>query len=176
MGDPQADVLVVEDDPNDLELTLRALRRHRLANEVRVARDGAEAIRFIFGADEDTPLTPAPKVILLDLKLPRLSGLDVLRRVKADARRRALLDGGRLDAGARPGRRAALNYHRRGAAASGGRALAVVRRDITGLCSSRPANSVREIRRSLDDQATTEAFLRKLDERFEPRPDGEPAP
>jgi two-component system response regulator len=90
MGDPQADVLVVEDDPNDLELTLRALRRHRLANEVRVARDGAEAIRFIFGADEDTPLTPAPKVILLDLKLPRLSGLDVLRRVKADPRTRRI--------------------------------------------------------------------------------------
>jgi len=90
MSEQQADVLVVEDDPNDLELTLRALKRHRLANEVRVARDGAEAVRFIFGEDENTPITPAPKVILLDLKLPRLSGLDVLRRVKSDPRTRRI--------------------------------------------------------------------------------------
>jgi len=90
MSEQQADVLVVEDDPNDLELTLRALKCHHLANEVRVARDGAEAIQLLFGADGNTPMSPPPKVILLDLKLPRLSGLDVLRRLKADSRTRRI--------------------------------------------------------------------------------------
>ena len=90
MSDQQADILIVEDDPNDLELTLRALRRHHLANQIQVARDGAEAIRLIFGPDEQTPISPAPKVILLDLKLPRVSGLEVLRRIKADPRTRRI--------------------------------------------------------------------------------------
>ncbi|NLH97947.1 MAG: response regulator [Chthonomonadales bacterium] len=90
MSDCQADVLVVEDDPNDLELTLRALKRHHLANEVQVARDGAEAVRLLFGEDENTPVSPPPKVILLDLKLPRMSGLEVLRKIKGDPRTRRI--------------------------------------------------------------------------------------
>jgi CheY-like chemotaxis protein len=84
------EVLVVEDDSADLELTLRALKRHNLVNEIRVARDGAEAIRVIFGDGQVPPMDPPPRVVLLDLKLPRLSGLDVLRRIKGDARTRRI--------------------------------------------------------------------------------------
>lgn len=90
MSSRPVEVLVVEDDPNDLELTLRALRRHHVANEVHVARDGAEAIRYLFGEDDNTPIDPPPRVVLLDLKLPRLTGLDVLRRVKSDPRTRCI--------------------------------------------------------------------------------------
>jgi two-component system response regulator len=75
---------LVEDDPNDVELTLRALSKHNLANRVHVVRDGAEALDFI-GTHG-----PVPKVVLLDLKLPKLSGLDVLRRLKGDDRTRRI--------------------------------------------------------------------------------------
>ena len=79
-------ILLVEDNPDDEELTMRALRR--LANEVVVTRDGSEALEFLFGAGQyagrDTERMPA--VILLDLKLPKLSGLDVLQRLRADPR------------------------------------------------------------------------------------------
>jgi len=88
-GQP-VEVLVVEDDSADLELTLRALKRHNLVNEIRVARDGAEAIRVIFGDAQVPPMDPPPRVVLLDLKLPRLSGLDVLRRIKGDQRTRRI--------------------------------------------------------------------------------------
>ncbi len=90
---PAIEILLVEDDPDDVELTLRALRRSGLSNEIVVARDGQEALDFLFcegahvgraGGDD------APKVILLDLKLPRVSGLEVLRRIKSDARTRAI--------------------------------------------------------------------------------------
>ena len=79
-------ILLVEDNPDDEELTMRALRK--LANEVVVTRDGSEALEFLFGAGQyagrDTEHMPA--VILLDLKLPKLSGLDVLQRLRADPR------------------------------------------------------------------------------------------
>jgi len=81
-------ILLVEDSPDDEELTTRALRQAKIANEVVVARDGAEALDFLFGegahAGRDVSRTPA--VILLDLKLPKLSGLDVLNRLRADPR------------------------------------------------------------------------------------------
>lgn len=84
---PEVEILLVEDNPNDAELTLRALQQHRLANRVLVARDGAEAIEFLFG---DGPKAGVPRVILLDLKLPKVDGLEVLRRLKAEERTRAV--------------------------------------------------------------------------------------
>ncbi len=82
------EILLVEDNPQDVELTLRALRKANLANHIHVARDGAEALEFIFcvGAYTHRKIEHGPKVILLDLKLPKVDGLDVLKRVKTDPR------------------------------------------------------------------------------------------
>jgi len=79
-------ILLVEDNPNDVELTLAAFEEHRLANEVVVVRDGADALDYLFrrGAFADR-LMDNPAVILLDLKLPKVNGLEVLERVRADA-------------------------------------------------------------------------------------------
>ena len=77
-------ILLVEDNPNDVELTLRAFEVHNLTNRVHVARDGAEALDYLFG-DEHGALDPLPKVILLDLKLPKVDGLEVLRRIRSEA-------------------------------------------------------------------------------------------
>jgi CheY-like chemotaxis protein len=81
-------IMVVEDNPDDEELTLRALRQGKVANEIVVTRDGAEALEFMFGTGKyrDRDLSKMPAVILLDLKLPKLSGLDVLQRLRADER------------------------------------------------------------------------------------------
>ena len=86
------DILLVEDNPDDIDLTLRALRKHRLANQIQVARDGVEALEFIFGTGERPAhnLQNGPQVILLDLKLPRMDGHEVLRRLKADPRTMSL--------------------------------------------------------------------------------------
>lgn len=83
-------ILLVEDNPNDLELALHAFKRHKLANGVHVVRDGAEALEFLFktGAYSDRRGESDPQVILLDLKLPKLDGLEVLRRIKKDERTR----------------------------------------------------------------------------------------
>ncbi len=82
------DILLVEDNPDDVELTLRALERHHLANKVVVVEDGEEALNFVFGtgAYAHRRFGDGPKVILLDLKLPKIDGLEVLRRVKSDDR------------------------------------------------------------------------------------------
>jgi len=85
--DQQVEILLVEDDPADVELTLHAFREHNLANAVRVARDGAEALEHLFG-DEGPAIWP--KCVLLDLKLPKVDGLEVLRRIKADPRTKAI--------------------------------------------------------------------------------------
>jgi two-component system response regulator len=81
-------ILLVEDNPDDVALTLRAFRKNQIVNPVVVARDGAEALDFLFGtgahAGHDTSVLPP--VMLLDLKLPRIDGLEVLRRVRADPR------------------------------------------------------------------------------------------
>jgi len=84
-----ASILLVEDNPNDVELTLHALRKHDLDRLVQVVRDGAEALDYMFraGAYESRP-DGGPKVVLLDLKLPKVDGLEVLRRMRQDARTR----------------------------------------------------------------------------------------
>jgi CheY-like chemotaxis protein len=88
----EVEILLVEDDPNDVELTLRALKNRNLANQVFVARDGAEALDFFFG-DGTHPwheIGIAPRVVFLDLTLPRVDGLEVLRRLKSHERTRSL--------------------------------------------------------------------------------------
>ena len=88
MTEKPIEILLVEDNPNDVELTLHALKKHNLGNRVEVVRDGAEALEFIFcsGAYAHRSVENGPKVILLDLKLPKVDGLEVLRRIKADPR------------------------------------------------------------------------------------------
>jgi len=85
------DILLVEDNPNDAELAMRALRKGRLANHITWVKDGAEALEFIFrtGAYAERP-DQNPKLILLDLKLPKVDGIEVLKRIKADDRTRAI--------------------------------------------------------------------------------------
>jgi two-component system response regulator len=82
------ELLLVEDNPQDLDLALRALRKANLSNRIHVARDGAEALEFIFceGPHATRHITDGPKVILLDLKLPKIDGLEVLKRIKGDVR------------------------------------------------------------------------------------------
>ena len=81
-------ILLVEDNPDDVDLTLRALSAHKEPQEIVVARDGAEALEYLHGprAGAMKVLRPLPGVVLLDLKLPRLNGLEVLRRIRAHAR------------------------------------------------------------------------------------------
>ena len=81
-------VLLIEDNPDDAELTIRALKKHNLANGVHLVKDGQEALDFIFAEGDytDREVTNGPKVILLDLKLPKVDGLEVLRRLRADER------------------------------------------------------------------------------------------
>jgi two-component system response regulator len=84
------EILLVEDSPEDLELALRALTKSHLANRIAVARDGLEALEFLFGEGEHAGrrVEDTPRVILLDLKLPKIDGLEVLQRIKADERTR----------------------------------------------------------------------------------------
>ena len=91
MSDPNTvEILLVEDSAEDLELALRALRKANLTNHIAVARDGIEALDFIFceGAHAGRRIADTPKVILLDLKLPKVDGLEVLQRIKGDPRTR----------------------------------------------------------------------------------------
>ncbi len=93
MSDQRADILLVEDNPNDIKLTLNAFETANLGNTIHVARDGVEAIEYLFG-DAGEPAGGAvpvvPKLILLDLKLPRLDGHEVLKRIKGDPRTRSI--------------------------------------------------------------------------------------
>jgi len=85
-------ILLVEDNPDDVELTIRAFERHKLANVVIVASDGEEALDYLFatGKYKDRDPEANPTVVLLDLKLPKVMGLDVLRKLRADPRTRRL--------------------------------------------------------------------------------------
>jgi CheY-like chemotaxis protein len=87
-GFNDVDILLVEDDPNDADLALRALRKHHLANRLQHVPDGAAALAFIFatGPYAGRNIESRPKVILLDLKLPKVDGLEVLRKIKGDPR------------------------------------------------------------------------------------------
>jgi two-component system, response regulator len=82
----EVEILMIEDNKNDIELALRALAKRNLANKVFVVKDGAEALEFIFATGKYTgrDIKKKPKVILLDLKLPKVNGLEVLRKIKAD--------------------------------------------------------------------------------------------
>lgn len=90
MNENSVEILLVEDNPTDVELTLHAFKKNKLTNRIHVVRDGAEALEFIFatGVYTGRDLSTGPKVILLDLKLPKVDGLEVLRRVKEDPRTR----------------------------------------------------------------------------------------
>lgn len=85
-------ILLVEDNPDDEELTLRSLRKANIVNEVVVARDGGEALDFLFGTGKHAGRDAGhmPSVVLLDLKLPKLNGIEVLHRLRADPRTRLL--------------------------------------------------------------------------------------
>ncbi len=85
-------ILVVEDNPDDEMLILRELRKHSVANNITVARDGAEAVDYLFGEGEHEgrDISDSPTLMLLDLKLPKFDGLEVLRRVRADERTRRI--------------------------------------------------------------------------------------
>jgi CheY-like chemotaxis protein len=84
------EILLVEDNPNDVELTLRALQKQNLASKVFVVKDGAEALEFIFATGNYSvrKVDDHPKVVLLDLKLPKVDGIEVLRKMKSDPRTR----------------------------------------------------------------------------------------
>ena len=86
------EILLVEDNPQDLELALRALQKAKVSNSIHVVRDGAEALEFIFctGQHAARKIEEGPKVILLDLKLPKVDGLEVLKRIKGDPRTRMI--------------------------------------------------------------------------------------
>jgi CheY-like chemotaxis protein len=86
MPNNQIEILLVEDNLNDAELTIRALTKHKIANHIIHLKDGAEAIDFLFGTGnyEGRDTDNKPKVILLDLKMPKVNGIEVLERIKAD--------------------------------------------------------------------------------------------
>ncbi len=79
-------ILLVEDNPDDVELTLRALKQYNIRNQINVVRDGAEALDYLFatGTYSDRDTTAMPAVVILDLKLPKVDGLEVLQRIRAD--------------------------------------------------------------------------------------------
>jgi two-component system response regulator len=85
-------ILIVEDTPEDVELTTRALRRNKIVNDIYVAEDGVEALDVLFcrGSHQDRTFSNPPKLVLLDLKLPRVSGIEVLRAIRADERTKAI--------------------------------------------------------------------------------------
>jgi two-component system, response regulator len=92
MNSEELDILLVEDNQDDVDLALHALRREKLANSIFVARDGEEALDFLFcrGAYQTRSFDHPPKLVLLDLKLPKINGMEVLKQVKGDPRTRTI--------------------------------------------------------------------------------------
>jgi len=92
MNERPMELLLIEDNPHDVELTVHVLEKHKLANHIKVVRDGEEALAFLFGADgqaaDDSDNTP--KIILLDLKLPKVNGMEVLGKIKANPRTKSI--------------------------------------------------------------------------------------
>jgi two-component system, response regulator len=88
MSDSQVEILLVEDNPDDVTLAMHAFKSNKLANSVHVVRDGAEALEFIFctGRYADRNILNGPKVVMLDLKLPLVDGIEVLRSIRSDRR------------------------------------------------------------------------------------------
>ena len=86
MTDSSIEILLVEDNPQDVKLALHAFKKHKLANHIHVARDGAEALHFLFGTGpyQGRDISLRPKVVLLDLKLPKVDGIEVLRTIRSD--------------------------------------------------------------------------------------------
>lgn len=92
MPPDEVEILLVEDNPDDVELAVHALRRENLANQIEVARDGEEALDFLFcrGRHANRSFDHAPRLVLLDLKLPKVDGLEVLKELKSDPRTKAI--------------------------------------------------------------------------------------
>jgi two-component system, response regulator len=88
----EVEILLVDDSAEDVELTVLALRRNKLSNDIQIAEDGVEALDFLFcrGTHKDRSFSHPPKLVLLDLKLPRVDGLEVLRRIRGDERTKAI--------------------------------------------------------------------------------------
>jgi two-component system, response regulator len=88
----EVEILLVDDNASDVELTVRALRRHKLANSIHIAEDGQQALDFVFcrGAFSDRTFATPPRVIFLDLKMPKVDGIDVLRAIRGDARTKSI--------------------------------------------------------------------------------------
>jgi two-component system, response regulator len=88
----EVEILLVEDDPNDVELALIALRKHKLAGKIQIARDGEEALDFLFcrGPHAGRSFSAPPRLVLLDLKLPKVTGFEVLKDIKSDPRTRSI--------------------------------------------------------------------------------------
>ena len=110
-------ILLVEDNPDDEELTLLAFRKNNILNRIVVARDGDEAIRLLFGGDGAGEML-RPAIILLDLKLPKMDGLEVLRRIRGDARTKMLpvvdcaIEGEAIEASASPRKPSVATFSR----------------------------------------------------------------
>ena len=86
----QGTILLVEDSPDDVALTRRAFRSHNITNELIVASDGAEALEILFGSEDGASPLQLPSIVLLDVNLPKVNGLEVLQRIRADERTRFL--------------------------------------------------------------------------------------
>ncbi len=92
MTENQVEILLVEDNPNDVELTLHAFKSNHVSNFIHVVRDGAEALEYIFCEDQykERKIENSPKLILLDLKLPKVDGMQVLRKIRSDDRTKSI--------------------------------------------------------------------------------------